>query len=734
MHTALAFKFSSDSPRKLLDPGDPAQKMRYTLPGFRLIALLAALASAPLSSRANTLRPPAVPLVTSDPYFSIWSPGDRLAESDTIHWSGAKQRLTSLVRIDGRSFRLMGTSPATLPALPQVGLTVTATRSIYDFEGRGLHITLTFMSPLLPANLEVLSRPVTYLTWALHSVDHKLHKVSLYYDNTAELVVDTVDEPVVWSRQQVIGMVVERMGSQAQDVLGKSGDDRRIDWGYLYLAAVRENGVDENVSEASLAHQRFVATGSVAGADDTAQPRPAADRMPVMAVSFQLDKVGDTPLARHIMLAYDDGYSVDLLHRRLRPYWRRNGDEATGLLAKASADYASLTQQCVSFDEEVEQDMTSMGGPKYASLGALTFREALAGNKLVADTDGRPLFFPKENFSDGSIATPDVIYPESPILLLFNPQLLRASLEPVFQYANSAQWRFPFAPAQLGTYPLANGQTYGGGEASEDNQQPVEESADMLILTAALVRLGQGGDIPDRYWPVLTRWAQYLREAGFDPNKQLCTDDFAGPMAHNANLSLKGIEGLAAYGFLADKKGDATTAAEYNRMAANYASQWIKMADDGDHFRLAFDQPGTWSEKYNLLWNELWRLNLFPQEVASKETSYYKEKLLAFGFPLDSRHAYTKLDWEVWSASLTGSRADFDALMAPVYDYVDRTPVPVPLSDWYDAANGKPITYRNHQGKEISFRARPVVGGIFVRMLNDPDLWKKWSSRASSSR
>ena len=122
-----------------------------------------------------------------------------------------------------------------------------------------------------------------------------------------------------------------------------------------------------------------------------------------------------------------------------------------------------------------------------------------------------------------------------------------------------------------------------------------------------------------------------------------------------------------------------------------------------------------------------------PPRGSGKETSYYKEKLLAFGFPLDSRHAYTKLDWEVWSASLTGSRANFDALMAPVYDYVDRTPVPVPLSDWYDAANGKPITYRNHQGKEISFRARPVVGGIFVRMLNDPDLWKKWSSRASKS-
>lgn len=731
MYTPPAFGMTMNGRRENTRPAVP-RELRLIVRGTKCIALLAVLASAWQSISANTLRPPAVPLVTNDPYFSIWSPGQHLAESDTIHWSGAAQRLASLVRVDGHCYRLMGTRPATLPALPQVGLNVTATRSIYDFEGHGLHVTLTFMSPLLPTNLEVLSRPVTYLSWQVRSVDHKQHDVSLYYDNTAELVVNTLDEPVVWSRPEVNGMAVERMGSKAQDVLGKSGDDLRIDWGYLFLAAIKDNGAAENVSAEGVSRDRFIATGSVAGPDDTAMPRAASDRTPVMAVSFQLGGVGDAAIERHIMLAYDDGFSVELLHRRLKPYWRRNGDGAAELLSKASAEYASLQQQCTRFDAEVEQDMTSMGGPNYASLGALTFREALAGNKLVADVDGKPLFFPKENFSDGSIATPDVIYPESPILLLFNPQLLRASLEPVFQYATSAQWRFPFAPAQLGTYPLANGQTYGGGETSEDSQQPVEESADMLILTEALVRLGQAGDIPSRYWPTMTRWAEYLRGEGFDPKMQLCTDDFAGPMAHNANLSLKAIEGIAAYGFLAGKRGDAKTAAEYGRMATDLASRWLKAADDGDHFRLAFDQPHTWSQKYNLLWNSLWGLDLFPPQVASKETKYYDGELLAFGFPLDNRHAYTKLDWQAWSASLTGSRADFDSLMEPVYDYVNQTSVPIPLSDWYDAADGKPITYRNRQGKEISFRARPVVGGIFVRMLNNSSLWDKWASKASS--
>ena len=108
---------------------------------------------------AERLRPPAVPLVAHDPYFSIWSPADKLTDADTMHWTGKPHRLTSLVRIDGKAFRLMGTSPTNVPALPQTGLEVTPTRTIYTFEGEGVRLTLTFMTPALPEDLEVLSRP-----------------------------------------------------------------------------------------------------------------------------------------------------------------------------------------------------------------------------------------------------------------------------------------------------------------------------------------------------------------------------------------------------------------------------------------------------------------------------------------------------------------------------------------------------------------------------------------------
>jgi hypothetical protein len=364
-------------------------------------------------------------------------------------------------------------------------------------------------------------------------------------------------------------------------------------------------------------------------------------------------------------------------------------------------------------------DLTRAGGEKYAKLCALAYRQCFAAGKFVADANGQALSFCKENHSNGCIGTSDVFYPMAPQFLLFGPTLAKSFLVPFMEYAASPRWKFPFAPHDLGTYPHANGQVYGGGERSEENQMPVEESGNLLILMAAVAEMDGHADFAGRYWRRLEQWAGYLKDKGFDPDNQLCTDDFAGHMAHNVNLSAKAICGLGSFAKLCEMRGDRAKAAEYFRIAREFAARWVKEADNGDHYRLAFDRPGTWSQKYNLVWDRILGLKLFPESVARKEMAFYRNIQNRYGLPLDNRQTYTKLDWILWTATLTQNRADFEALVDPVFRFLNETPDRSPMTDWYQTKSAR----------KVGFTARPVVGGVFLQCLYDRTLWRKWAGR-----
>jgi Domain of unknown function (DUF4965)/Domain of unknown function (DUF1793)/Domain of unknown function (DUF5127) len=467
------------------------------------------------------------------------------------------------------------------------------------------------------------------------------------------------------------------------------------------------------------AMDQFAAHGHLDEVDDLTMPLPAnstLSRAAHLAVHLALGSVAETPMTRHVLLAYTQTYAIAYLGRRLRDYWQRNGMTEAQMLAKAEKDYAPLEERGMKFDSDLMGNMRHVGGDDYEYLTSLVFRQTMAAHKLVADIDGTPMLFSKENDSNGCIDTVDVTYPSSPFFLLFNPQLLKAQLEPLMRYAAMSRWPFPFAPHDLGTYPQADGQVYGGGEHDEENQMPVEESGNLLLMIAALGRAEGNWDFARQYMPQLKKWAEYLEAKGMDPENQLSTDDFAGHLAHNTNLSIKAIEALGAFAQIARGVGDRALADRYEIVVSKLPARWQQMATEGDHYKLAFDQSGTWSQKYNLVWDDPLDLHLFPKEVAQKEWAFYVRKMQPYGLPLDDRKTITKLDWEVWTATLPPNEAQSKDLLHRLVVWADATSSRVPTTDFYDTVNGR------QQG----FQARSVVGGIFIKALADPVTVKRW--------
>ncbi|MGA7157343.1 MAG: DUF4965 domain-containing protein [Acidobacteriaceae bacterium] len=675
------------------------------------IALVAALACVLPAISQN--RPPATPLITHNPYFSIWSDTNKLTDSPTRHWTGYLEPLMGLVRIDGNSYRIMGTEPGDLAALEQTSLVLTPTHTNYRFEGAGVAIELSFFTPAFLDDLDVLSRPVTYVTWTAQSKDGAGHDVSVFFDAGAELATSYPGQAVVFSRHQTASTHVLSVGTRDQAVLNRSGDDLRIDWGYFDIVVPDDEAAETTISDRPW--ESFVAKGKLATADAMDGGIAATRFAPQMAVMLSLGRVDAAPVQRHLLVAYTQGYAIQLMHQNLRPYWERNNKPVATMIDEAATEYAPLEKRGEAFDRELTADLTKVGGEHYAWLCTLAYQQAIAAHMLVADEEGHPMLFAKENFSNGDIATVDVLYPSAPFFLFFNPKLLEAQILPVLEYAAMPnRWHFPFAPHDLGQYPLANGQEYGGGEQTEEDQMPIEESGNLLILVDALTRDGDE-TLATRFWPQLTQWAEYLKANGLDPKNQLTTDDFAGHVAHNANLSIKAIEGIAAYADLCarlHKPGAEDNAAAAHAMAA----KWVTMAQEGDHYKLAFNSPNTWSQKYNLVWDKLLGYKLFPEKVHTAEIAYYLTKLNAYGLPLDSRADYTKLDWELWTATLADRREDFDNLLDPIYRWTNETSSRVPLTDWYDTKTGK----------QVGFQARSVVGGVFIKALSDESLAAKW--------
>ena len=581
----------------------------------------------------------------------------------------------------------------------QNSVDVMATSTYYNFTCGPMNLDLVFTAPMLIDDLDLISTPINYISYQVTSNDGNKHDVQFYLATTAQFTVNEMNQPTISEIVKEGGVEYLKAGSEEQNVLGRSGDMISIDWGYLYIPAINGKiAVADNMT----AESSFAATGKLPQNLKGSVRSTSLSNMPVLVFCNDLGKVKDA--RDFMMIGYDEVYDMQYMGKNYKAYYARDGKTIFDAFKELQKDYPSIMARCRDLDKMIWDDALAAGNVKYAETLAGCYRHVMAAHKLFQDETGKALYFSKENKSNGCVNTVDLTYPECPLYLIYNPELQKGMILSILDYALSdARKGKNCAAHDLGQYPLANGQVYG-------DSMPLEESANILILADAICRITGDGEWLKPYRNVLKTWADYCRAEGQNPGNQLCTDDFKGPSEQNTNLSIKAILAVAAYADLIPYIGGNTRDIEkFNQYAKEMALLWEADARDGDHYRMEFHKPGTWSQKYNLVWDKMWGLNLFPAEVLDREIKYYLTKQQKYGLPLDCRDLQTKSDWILWTAAMAPDTDTFLQFADRHYDYVNETPSRIPLSDYYTA----------NDARSCNFSARSVIGGLWMKVLMD---------------
>lgn len=626
-------------------------------------------------------RLPAIPLLASDPYLSIWMPADTMTQTDACHWSGPAKPICGTMTVDGAACRFLGTGPEPEAALTELQVSATKTRFLSEFGG--VQLETCFVTPALPEDLDLLSMPITLVTLAAVSLDGAEHDIRVRLHLSDRLCYDGDIRPEMTGAAFVLsGKNTAWCGQATQKPLSHSADHVTIDWGYLYLSA---DGETELVGDGVQTAYTLRAGGSAA----------------------------------QLVIAYDDIASINYFGDLCKAWYRRDGRQITDAICFAHEHFDELLTRCAALDAQLTEDARKAGGEDYAAIVNASWRHTFAAHKLIATPSGEMAFLSKENDSNGCIGTVDISYPSMPLFLRHCPELVNAMCRPVLEFASMPVWTEDFAPHDIGRYPLATGQVYAARKQVDATathppyylypagmdvwdpryQMPVEECGNMLIMLEAARTFGADKALAEQYRSLLDTWVKYLVQYGEDPDEQLCTDDFAGHLAHNANLAAKAIVGVACYARL-------TGLESYAQQAKTMAAHLLEKIGGDGNTPLSLDGQG-WSMKYNLLWDKVLGLELMPDSFYAAELASYLPRINTYGLPLDSRADYTKSDWICWTARMTNDTAIRTALLAPVARVLRETSSRVPFSDWYDSKTGR----------YVHFIARSVQGGVFALML-----------------
>lgn len=647
---------------------------------------------------------PALPLITHDPYFSLWDLGPSPVADEIKHWSGVEKSLRGTVTIDGLLLRWLGRVGRRPMHLKEINVTPLSTE--YVMEELGVRLTVRFTSPLLIDDFDIMSTPISYVDYNVEFIDGKDHEVTVSLAATESVVCDGSNYPEVKiDFFHKDGVEYGFMGQQRQKPLSGSGDHITQDWGYLWMCG-DEGCVLDDLPISNYPHIRWM--------QDFNKPGKAT-----------------------LLIGYDDIASINYFGRLLPAYYARNGKTIVEALTEFHHRHNEIMARCDAFDKKLLDDARALGGEDYANIIIASYRQSIAGHKLVEDLNGDLLFISKENDSNGCAATVDVSYAGIAMYLYYSPELVRAMLRPALKFARMPVWIHDFCPHDVGRYPILTGQIYASHyrmrNASEGayfsplymfpdtveaydfrKQLPVEECGNMILMLAGAAYIDGDYSLCAAELDNLRKWCAYLLKYGKDPEEQLCTDDFTGHLAHNANLAAKAVMGIAAFSQILKNLGHDEEAAEYWAKAEEYAAHWMQCVWNGSYSYQTMDGKG-WSIKYNLIWDRLFDWGLIPDEFYEKELRSYVPRINEYGLPLDGRADYTKPEWSMYVAAMAVDMPDvFPKMVAPMAKFLAETPNRVPFSDLYDTVTGF----------DERFIARTVSGGTFM-----PLVMKQWQKK-----
>ncbi|KAI1616235.1 hypothetical protein EDD36DRAFT_450508 [Exophiala viscosa] len=685
-------------------------------------------------------RPPAVPLAVRSPYTSAWqsTAGNSTLNSGNVQfWTGGDLGWEGIVTVDGISYEYLGIAYQTLPVVPifqtavPMNVAYDSQYSNYTFQAGPVMITASFFSPVIPKDLCRTSIPLSYLTTSIESLDGADHDVQLYSDVNGNWVAPEGNKTLNWDLYRNT-MSINGSGNATDSpnllytwLFNLSSQYQFAEesqlplWGNFSYTTCPGQASNFSFQSGYSANLRFNYIMQHYLADNVdSDYRGAQEMEPVFAFAHDFGSTSSatvrytlgssqTPIMRYLT---SSGIQA------LQPWWANCYGDLFSMIAYHYNDYDSAAALGNAFEAQLKSDIDAFYAPEYAntqpeayySFVALAARQVMGAYVLTVNpspntTDSSPLMFQKEISSDGNVNTVDVMYPAMPFFLYANPALLSYNLDPLFYNQESGFYPNSYSMHDLGSnFPNATGHVEGN-----DEYMPVEESGNMIIMTYAYYALTGDTSYLSQHYPILQQWSEYLIEYSLLPGQQLSTDDFAGQLANQTNLAIKGIVGLAS-------TGNSDNATTYTTLATEYFNNWTELAIDpsGHHTMLGYQWRSSWGLLYNVFPARLLSLPIIPDSIYDMQCAYYPSVSQIFGVPLDNRHAYTKSDWELWTAATCTSPTRRLFVNALAY-WLNETDTSLPFTDLYLTIDEGGYPNSDTAPTPIEFIARPVQGGLF---------------------